>query len=68
MTYEIYGNQYVKGYRYSFFGERVVMEYELSRMQQSFSPWFVFQLGGDALLYKSLGAWGRSLSFELFPQ
>ena len=67
MTYETYGNQYIKGYRYSFFSDRIVVEYELSH-NRSFSPWFTLQLGGDALLYKAVGAFGRSLSFEFFPQ
>jgi hypothetical protein len=67
MTYETYGNQYMKGYRYSFFSDRIVVQYELS-YDRSFSPWVVFQLGGDSLLYKGFSVFGRSLTFELFPQ
>lgn len=67
MTFETYGNQYVAGYRYSFFGGRFIFEYELNR-DRSFEPHFCVQFGGDFVAYKSFGAWGRTLSFELFPR
>ena len=67
MTFEIYGNEYIKGYRWSFFGSRFIVEYELNH-DRSFNPWFAVQLGGDHIAYKAFGCFGRCLSFQLFPR
>lgn len=67
MTHQIYRNQYAIVHRYMFFGERFVFEYELS-IDRRFDPFFTLQFGGDCLVYKAIGLFGRSLSVELFPR
>jgi len=64
MTIRKYGNKYFSGIRYSFLGDRVVLEYEIDH-DRSVDNSFVLQFGGGQLLYKSLTLFGRTLAFEI---
>ncbi len=71
MTVKRYANQYCVTVVYSFLGDRVYLEFEKYREPKKGSLFglghFLFQLGGDHLLYLSITLFDRGLTFGLFP-
>ena len=63
-----WGNEYCKGYVYSFLWGKVELEYEFTpNRERRVGFCYLVQWGGDAIYLKSLTILGRSLSLTIWP-
>jgi len=64
---ETWSNPFCKGTDYSFFNDNLIFEFEETHKKKfdPSIPSFLFQLGGDAIMYTSIGAFGYSLSVSV---